>query len=159
MALVFTRLLAVGTAPALLTPGVVTPILERNAATTLTNATPRFRLTGSALWRFGPYTVSLRETIYGKSSYDEQANDGTYYKTQIDTKFLTDLELSDQITKGWLIAIGAKNLFNTYPNKRNAIVQASYEAAYSNGNVGQYPNNSPFGINGGYYYARASYKF
>lgn len=155
----YTKLLKIGTAPALLTPGVVTPILGQDAATTLTNATPKFRITGAALWRYGPYTVSLRETVYGKSSYDEQDNDGVYHTTQLSTKAITDLELSDQITKGWLLAAGAKNLFNTYPNKRNGDVQSSYEKAYSNGNVSQYASNSPFGINGGYYYVRANYKF
>lgn len=151
-----TKLTKVGTAPAALGGA---QILERTASSVLTDATPKFRLTGAALWRYGPWTVSLRETIYGKSSYDVQDYDGNYVTTKISTKALTDLEISDQVTKGWLLAVGAKNLFNTYPNKINSAVLSSYTANYSNGNVGQYPTNSPFGINGGYYYVRANYKF
>lgn len=154
-----TKLLKVGVAPSLLTPGVVTPILEQTASTVLTDATPKFRVTGAALWRYGTWTVSLRETIYGKSSYDIQDEQGNYVTTRISTKAITDLEVSDEVAKGWTISVGAKNLFNTYPNEINGQAMATYVAAHDNTNVAKYPANSPFGINGGYYYARASYKF
>jgi iron complex outermembrane receptor protein len=107
--------------------------------------------------------VALHETVYGSSSLYLQGNDGAYYNNTISTKALTDLEISDQVTKGWTLAVGAKNLFNTYPNKLNPDYIATYfnpaTSTYTNGNVSQYALNSPFGITGGYYYARATYKF
>ena len=151
-----TKITKFGTAPAVLGGA---QILSPDASSTLTNATPKFRVTAGGLWRYGQYTVSLRETVYGPSSYQLQDNSGNWVVTSIKTKAITDLELSDQITKSWMIALGAKNLFNTYPNKINPVAYNTFLAAHSNSNVTQYPTNSPFGINGGYYYVRAKYSF
>jgi iron complex outermembrane receptor protein len=41
----------------------------------------------------------------------------------------------------------------------NGKLLATYRASNDNSAVTIYPSFSPFGINGGYYYARASYKF
>jgi iron complex outermembrane receptor protein len=155
-----TSLTAVGTAPAILGGG---PILDATASSVLTTATPKVRVNLGAVWSLSTWTVSVRETIYGQSSFQQQGNDGVYYNNTISTKAITDLEVSDQIGKGWTFSLGAKNLFNTYPNKLNSAYLATYfnqaTGTYSNGNVTQYPIISPFGINGGYYYGRATYKF
>jgi iron complex outermembrane receptor protein len=57
------------------------------------------------------------------------------------------------------MSIGANNLFNKYPDQVNATLLAERRANLDNGAVTIYPTFSPFGINGGYYYARAAMKF
>ena len=53
------------------------------------------------------------------------------------------MPLADNAT----IALGANNLFNAYPDENP-----------NSGGVGAlYPESTPFGFNGGYYYVRLSY--
>jgi iron complex outermembrane receptor protein len=56
-------------------------------------------------------------------------------------------------------SIGANNVFNRYPNGVNKDLLAEYRAVNSNAAVTIYPSFSPFGINGGYYYAKALFYF
>ena len=63
-------------------------------------------------------------------------------------KPLVDLEASFPFSDGFTLAIGAQNVFNTYPEKNPV-------AATGNGN--RYGQFSPFGFNGGYYYTRLNY--
>jgi iron complex outermembrane receptor protein len=56
-------------------------------------------------------------------------------------------------------SIGATNLFNRFPNKLNSNILEHENAAKDNAAVDQYPIFSPFGINGGFYYAKVTYKF
>jgi iron complex outermembrane receptor protein len=57
------------------------------------------------------------------------------------------------------VAIGAVNLFNRYPNRVNAANTGVEAANFDNAAVEKYAPFSPFGIDGGFYYARLSYKF
>ena len=75
--------------------------------------------------------------------------------------FLTDLEAGYQILKPVKISIGANNLFNKHPTERSK--EFIRDAELANGERGystsKYPTFSPYGINGGYYYARLNFKF
>lgn len=55
--------------------------------------------------------------------------------------------------------MSANNLFNAYPDQDNAQLLAEQRANLDNAAVTIYPSISPFGINGGYYYARLAVKF
>jgi iron complex outermembrane receptor protein len=57
------------------------------------------------------------------------------------------------------VSVGANNLFNQYPDHINASLLAEQRANLDNTAVNVYPAFSPFGINGGYYYARVGLKF
>jgi iron complex outermembrane receptor protein len=57
------------------------------------------------------------------------------------------------------VSVGANNLFNKYPNQVNGRLLAQERANLDNAAVTVYPSFSPFGINGGYYYARLGYRF
>ncbi|QJD91135.1 TonB-dependent receptor [Duganella dendranthematis] len=135
-------------------------LLDRTAISDLETASPKMRLNLGALWKIGNWTVNLREAIYGKSS-EWQHPDGSsnYYLTKIATKAITDLEVGYKLNSAWSLAVGANNLFNTYPNGINPGMLAEQRGNNDNGAVTVLPSFSPFGINGGYYYARANYKF
>ncbi|NYE63377.1 iron complex outermembrane receptor protein [Duganella sp. 1224] len=135
-------------------------LLDKTAISDLETASPKLRVNLGALWKVGNWTINLREAIYGKSS-EWQHPDGSsnYYLTKISTKAITDLEVGYKLNSAWSVAVGANNLFNTYPNGVNPGMLAEQRAGNDNGAVTILPSFSPFGINGGYYYARANYKF
>ena len=152
-----TTLTKINQAPVQLQPQV---LLSPGAISDLTTATPKARLNLAAFWHMGPYSVNLRETIYGRATEMEVGEDGTtYYKSVINTTAITDLELSYHFTKQLTFSAGANNLFNQYPDKYNAALTAQQRAADDNAAVSVYPTFSPFGINGGYYYGKITYTF
>ena len=134
-------------------------LLDLAAISTLETASPQYRINLGALWKIGAWTINLREAIYGPASSYASRNGGDYYETKITRKYITDIEISNQITKSISVSIGANNLFNQYPNKVNPQLLALRRAANDNGAVTLYPAFSPIGINGGYYYAKANYSF
>ncbi|WEF32677.1 TonB-dependent receptor plug domain-containing protein [Pseudoduganella chitinolytica] len=150
------RVTKINQAPAQLVPQ---SLLDRTAISNLETASPRARVNLGALWKLGAWTVNLREAIYGKSYNYESPDGGTYFKNEVKTKAITDLELSYKVNNHWTVSAGANNLFNQYPDQVNADLLATYRADLNNAAVTIYPSFSPFGINGGYYYARASFKF
>jgi len=134
-------------------------LLDETAISHLETASPRMRVNLGALWKVGAWTVNLRENYFGKSSEQFSSDGSVYYENRIKPKLLTDLEVSYQFSKAWTLSVGANNLFNEYPDMVNPLVLAEQRANLDNGAVTIYPAFSPFGINGGYYYARASLKF
>ena len=103
--------------------------------------------------------MNLRKVIVGSSSEYGTEDGGDYFKTTIGKKFTTDLEISEQITKGFSLSVGANNLFNVYPDKMNPQLVAAQRAGLDNAAVQKYPSFSPIGINGGYCYAKADFTF
>jgi iron complex outermembrane recepter protein len=87
------------------------------------------------------------------------AGDICYYNNRIGTIPITNLELGLEAAKGLKIAVGDNNLFNCYPAQINPMLTASYDSAEDNAGVQKYPTFSPFGIDGGFYYGRISYRF
>jgi iron complex outermembrane receptor protein len=134
-------------------------LLDQTAISDLETASPKLRLNLGALWKVGNWTVNLREAIYGKASEYGSEDGSVYHLTEVKPKLITDLEVGYKISNAWSVAVGANNLFNIYPNGVNPNLLADQRAAGDNAAVNVLPSFSPFGINGGYYYARANYKF
>jgi iron complex outermembrane recepter protein len=72
---------------------------------------------------------------------------------------ITNLDVGYQFTDHLKLSLGAQNLFNRFPNKLNGNILGRENAAADSTAVTQYPIFSPFGIDGGFYYAKAVYKF
>jgi iron complex outermembrane receptor protein len=134
-------------------------LLDKTAISNLETASPKMRVNLGALWKIGNWTVNLREAIYGKSNNYDSEDGAVYHKNEIKTRAITDLEVGYKIDQAWSVAVGANNLFNLYPNGINPALLADQRAALDNAAVAVLPSFSPFGINGGYYYVRANYKF
>ena len=105
--------------------------------------------------------MNLRETIYGESL--ELVNpDGTgappNFENKVGATGITDLDVAYQVTEQVRLALGANNLFNQKPPH---VIQFPPSGGLADGsNVYDAPIGiSPYGINGGYYYAKASYAF
>lgn len=99
--------------------------------------------------------VTIRESRYGEycSASINPVDDQTY-----SPKWLADLELSYRLRK-YTFAIGAENLFDTFPDRNLRAGIPSGSAQVGSAGVFQYPISSPFGMNGRFVYSRVSYSF
>jgi iron complex outermembrane receptor protein len=118
-----------------------------------------------ALLQLDKLTVNLVEKIYGPTS-DFENDDGDnptgnfeYFKDSIGITPITNLDVGFQFTEHLNLAVGAQNLLNRFPGRLNSSILQHEIAAGDNAAVTQYPIFSPFGINGGFYYVKAVYKF
>ena len=133
-------------------------LFDQVAISNLETASPRFKGTLSGTYSAGPLSVRLKNTLYGQSSRFADPGDGKYYLDQTGAKIITDLDASFGITRNVTLTAGANNLFNIFPNRVNAD-GLSASATAGNPAVEIYPSFSPFGINGGYYFARINMAF
>ncbi len=142
-------------------PAPIAPqtLYDTTALSIIQSASPKVRIIAGALWTYHRLTVNLRETAYGDSSERTFGDDGVLYTSKIDPTAITDLEFAYHLPHDLRVAIGANNLFNQFPDRLNPALVASYRMANDNAAVGRYPDFSPFGINGGYYYGRVTYSF
>ena len=92
----------------------------------------------------------VRINYYG-SFYNAQFNDVSLIE-KVDSIVITDVEVSYDITDNLVVALGAKNIFDVFPDE--------YSEGRTSGFLGAiYPLNSPTGFNGGYYYLRMGWDF
>ncbi|XPF94502.1 TonB-dependent receptor plug domain-containing protein [Colwellia sp. RE-S-Sl-9] len=92
----------------------------------------------------------FRINYYG-SFYNAQFNDVSLLE-KVDPVIITDMEISYDITDNIEVALGAKNIFNVFPDE--------YSQGRKSGFLGAiYPLNSPSGFNGGYYYLSMGWDF
>ncbi len=122
-------------------------LFGRQAQRDLVAATPRSKVVLSGDWTLGRLRALGRVTRYG--GYVESSNVASGDK-QFGAKWVADLELGYELSDGVSLAVGANNLFDAYPD-RNGII--AYDGS------GAYGNFAPFGLSGGFYYARATVRF
>jgi iron complex outermembrane receptor protein len=117
---------------------------------------PNHRISASANWSRGPFTVNLRENFYGP-----WRDEVDYPGQEFGSKFITDLEVSYQFYQHFTFAVGASNLFNTFPDKiANSASNPIYVLTHSTADGQIYPRSGgPFGINGGFWYVRLKAKY
>jgi iron complex outermembrane receptor protein len=152
-----TKVTAVRATPAVLAASGQS-LFDKVALSTLETASSKAKVVAGAVYETGRWTVDLRETLYGQASRFSDPGDGTYYLDKSGVKLITDLVVSFKVTSKATFQLGANNLFDIHPNRVNAAGLAA-SAAAGNPAVEIYPAFSPFGINGGFYYARAAYRF
>ncbi|MEO1336776.1 MAG: TonB-dependent receptor, partial [Myxococcota bacterium] len=107
----------------------------------------RFVLTGTHL--VGPFRFMLRGSFYDSFQNPSNASgdlsdidDFTYGAT-----FLVDAEIGYSFFEDhFQVVVGAANLLNTFPDENSEGFQRALGAVY--------PENSPIGFNGGFYYFR-----
>lgn len=139
-----------------------TEIISPSQKKDIEGTIPKHRATFTANYAIGDFTITGRENFYGSFGLEDAFPGQTF-----GSKFTTDIEVSYTIAEHYTLAVGATNLFNTYPDKIKPIVQPDGSVpnpiyvltnGLSNGQV--YPNSGgPFGANGGFWYARLKVKF
>ena len=116
----------------------------------LENALPDMRLTLSATHMIGPWRVLLPRLRYYSSFVEYTANSGGW-KVDASPRLLVDAEVEYTFDNGVSLALGAQNLFDTYPERSHPGASAGVGTLY--------PESSPYGFNGGFYYLKAAYTF
>jgi len=122
----------------------------------IAHLTPNNRLNLILDYHLGPFGARLQE-----SWYDTWRDEFDYAGQLFSAKYTTDLDISYQVWRDVTLAIGGKNITNTYPDK---IANGPSATVYPNtggladGEV--YPRTGgPFGYNGAFYYARMVARF
>jgi len=123
-------------------------LFDRQKIADLTVGTPRKKLILGAVWDRDTVTANLRTTRYGE--YTEAGTSANLDRT-FSAKWVVDLDIAWDVRPTTNIAIGANNLFDEHPDKIG-IVNADT-------GLNQFGIFSPFGITGGYYYARLTQRF
>jgi iron complex outermembrane receptor protein len=140
-------------------------LFDATALSDVTTASPKYVVNLGASWTYDKMSARLSEVIYGPSSewendnLDTNGSTAVYYQDKIGVIPTTNLELGYELMKGLTLSAGAVNLFNRYPPHTNAALLGVQRAANDNGAVTIYPGFSPLGINGGFYYVKAAFKF
>jgi iron complex outermembrane receptor protein len=119
----------------------------------LTEATPRNKLILGAAWRKGKWHANLRENRFGHI-VDTNAEEIGGPVQFVKPMWTTDLDLSWDATDRFTFAVGATNLFNSYPPETTP----DYQSAEGQG-FGKYDPLTPAGYFGGFYYGRVAYHF
>jgi iron complex outermembrane recepter protein len=167
-----TKVTKVRATPAQLVPALDGGVSMFNPQTIsdVEEASPKFVLNLGMNYTYDRFTLSILEKIYGKTSEwenddaDNPENVFHWYKTTIGVTPITNIDLGFNLTKQLKVDIGANNAFNRFPGLENpALIRAFYSssAAANNDPIGSsaVPVFSPFGIDGGFYYVHAAYRF
>ncbi|QNQ09774.1 TonB-dependent receptor plug domain-containing protein [Sphingomonas alpina] len=134
------------------TPASATlPIFSRQRIISFEQGTPRTKLVGTIDWSLGDLGVTGRASYYGDVT---QPGSTGFAEDDIHTGRHTifDLEARYQVIRNVNLAVGANNLFDTYPDYVKVLSSRGTQLN-STGLVG-FPYYSPFGFNGRYLYAR-----
>jgi iron complex outermembrane receptor protein len=135
------------------------PITGPDKVSRLENDLPNHRATFSLNQSWDDWSFFARTNYYGEYQgvhvdwVGSPAEPGT--EINASAKITFDAEVSYFITDNVMLAVGAQNLFDVKPEK----LQLAQAGVANNEFGGKYYETSPMGINGGYYYVRASYKF
>lgn len=144
-------------------------LIDRVREGNIENGLPKFRGNITETYTNGPTTIVLRANYFDKyTSFAAPADGGDLV---IGSEWTFDVETGIQITPWARVAVGAENLFNNYPDRNyratglngptanNIPVQNWYP--FTGGTISGtvYPDDSPIGINGGFYYARLNLSF
>ena len=143
--------------PPALGPGVL--LFDQTARSYLTHANPKEKIGLSALWVLDPWSVNIRETFYGPTSADLTPDGSVYYTNKVSSAAITDLEIDYNYLESWTIAFGANNLFDQRPETIGVVPGDPTTLQDGSNIVGAPLSISPYGINGGFYYTRLTFKF
>ncbi|MGE3867794.1 MAG: TonB-dependent receptor, partial [Hyphomonadaceae bacterium] len=124
-------------------------LFDRSNILAFEEGTPSTKLSGTADWALGGWGATLKATYYDSvlvANNSPTLDYSTGYKT------LIDIEGRYEFTQGVSLALGVDNVTDEYPEYTPSVINGS------TGSVG-FPQYSPFGFNGRFVYARATYKF
>jgi len=122
---------------------------NRATISALTDNNPKNITSLSALWKVEKFDLTIKETRYSKVS---NANSVSAARDEVvGAAFITNLNLGYALNKHARLSIGADNLFGKRPNELNAEAKKFFAIPVTSPSYSWY---SPYGIDGGYYYAR-----
>ena len=110
----------------------------------------------------GNLTFNVRENYYSSftSAFDYGQTNGVANQI-FGSKFTTDLELSYNFGEHYTLSVGAQNFTDEKPDRLKQTASVNLYPITGGTNDGQvYPRaGGPFGVNGGFYYAKFRIKY
>ncbi|MFT3867784.1 MAG: TonB-dependent receptor [Nibricoccus sp.] len=126
------------------------PLIDRVETVRYEKGQPRDTINLAANYRLKKWNLVVREVRYGKASLAGNANDVTRDQT-VSAKWLTDINLAYDFRRYLSFNLGANNVFDVYPDR---VLPTNNPSGFV-----KYPNVSPFGYSGGFYYLRLNSQF
>lgn len=128
-------------------------LIDRARQGDFTKGTPRNKFIAGINWMLDDLSVNLRATRYGEvTQVASRMVNGVFYDDEIEPKVILDLDIGYEVRKGIKVSVGANNLLDTYPSVLHPVNQGNTGFSY-------YNPYSPYGISGGFYYARLGLSF
>ena len=113
--------------------------------------TPKNKYNLAASWSLDKLSATLRATRYGEVSDPSSDPDNNEV---LEAKWITDLDISYQLTDELKLAVGANNLFDQYPQDTvSNIGNTTFNQVFP------YSGFSAYSIDGRFVYGRVSYSF
>lgn len=126
--------------------GLVLPIVNAQEAGFLTVGAPRTKAMVLAQWDVGRWIVHGQVTRYGQ--WSNISNSGPRYNQTFGARYILDASLSYHRSR-WMLTVGGNDIGNTYPQQLDSLNNFT--------GIFPYPNSSPFGFSGAYYYGTVGY--
>lgn len=120
-----------------------------------TVAQPKNKINLGANYAFSAFDINLRANRYGQFT---SRNANPLADQTFGAEWVADVELGYDFNDNFRLAVGANNVFDQYPDRVPLAPAPPAVTANANG-FAQYSNFSPFGFNGGFYYARMTYSW
>ena len=145
-------------------------LFARQESYRLTDGQPKDKLNFSLDWDYDVVGLTLRTNRYGEvflpSSFSTAANNNNIALAPGDVpgdiflspKWVTDLELRVKPLEGLQVAVGANNLFDTYPDRLPYGTVDGVNYGLNNSFL-PYSSQSPFGFSGRFLYGRVTVDF
>lgn len=124
-------------------------LMDRQARNFLTDVQPNTKLILGANWQRERWTSNLTLTRYGSWREVNSATDRSLDR-EYKARWITDIDVGYQLTEDLNLAVGAQNLFDTYPERQSPSSKTMTKG---------YGAYSPYGFTGGYYFTRLTYTF
>ena len=120
------------------------------------NITPKHRANLSAGYEIAGFSINARGNYYSSWSTNQD-----YPGQKFGSKITADLDVSYTVAEKYTLTVGANNLFDEYPDKLAPTTANPIYALTGSTADGQiYPRSGgPFGMNGGFWYARLKVKY
>lgn len=130
----------------------------------LTDGQPADKLNVALDWEVGPFGLTARANRYGAVFLPGPSTDITIAKgaapgdITLKPKWVADLELRFKPMDAVQLAVGANNLFDTYPDRLPFGTVGGFNYGLNNSFL-PYSSQSPFGFSGRFLYGRVSIDF
>ncbi len=147
------------------------PLVGLTAIELIEVAQPRTKILLSANYEADGLTLGVRATYFGEvkafstglnaADSNVACNTANRCVQTFGGKTIVDLNLTYAFSDDFSLTFGANNLFDSNPDKWNALRDGfvGEASSYSNGQTPFTRNANQFGFNGAYYYVSASVKF
>ncbi|WP_447595407.1 TonB-dependent receptor plug domain-containing protein [Aquipseudomonas campi] len=124
-------------------------LVGRQSRAIIEDYAPKDKLILSGAYVLGDWDATLSVVRYGEFSVAHPTNPA--YDQTYSAQWVTDAEVGYRVTEALRVGLGAKNLFDSYPDKQIPQQQTLGQTWYSAA--------SPAGYDGAFYYANLSYDF